>query len=339
MKLHGILAAILVGSVMVVLGHGPSVFAKADAEVQKTRSPKGFYIMEGREDMMKRMGGQGPSSTEINTVRVADGIYMLTGAGGNMNIVVSVGNDGVLLIDDVFPELTDVIIGEIRELTEKPVRFVINTHWHWDHTGGNENFAKAGAIIIAQESVMPWMTTWQISGMEGTPKSPQPPKGLPVVTFKDELTLRFNDQTIVVTNVGPAHTAGDAIVHFVEKDVYAMGDIYLTRSYPFFDLNTGGNINGLIAALDKVLTKIRPDTTIIAGHGSLSNGKELKEYRDMVVTLRNRVQVAIDDGKTLDQIIAMKPTADLDEKWSNPIMIPPAVLKFIYISLKREMER
>jgi glyoxylase-like metal-dependent hydrolase (beta-lactamase superfamily II) len=343
MKQYRKFAAIVISVVMVVFGHGQSALAQADkdkAETQKSRAPKGYYIMEGREDMMKAMEGQISRSAEIKAVRVAEGIYMLTTPGmGGSNMIASVGSDGVLLIDDAFPELTDATMGEIRKLTDKPVRFVLNTHWHWDHTGGNGNMAKAGATIIAQESVMPWMTTWQISGMDGTPKAPQPPKGLPVITFKDEITVRLNGQTIVFTNAGPAHSDGDAIVHFAEADVYVMGDIYLTRSYPFIDLNTGGNIKGYIAAVDKVLAKVKPDTIIIPGHGSISKGSDLKEYRDMIVTLCDRVQAAINEGKTLDEIIAMKPTADLDKKWSNPVMIPSATLKFIYVSLTKRTGR
>jgi glyoxylase-like metal-dependent hydrolase (beta-lactamase superfamily II) len=339
MKQYRKFAAIVISVVMVVLGHGQSVLAQADkdkAESQKSPAPKGYYIMEGREDMMKAMEGQISRSAEIMMVRVAEGINMLTTPGmGGSNMVASVGSDGVLLIDDGFPELTDATMGEIRKLTDKPVRFVLNTHWHWDHAGGNENMAKAGATIIAQESVMPWMTTWQISGMDGTPKAPQPPKGLPVITFKDEITVRFNGQTIVFTNAGPAHSDGDAIVHFAEADVYVMGDIYLTQSYPFIDLNTGGNIKGYIAAVDKVLAKVKPDTIIIPGHGGISKGSDLKEYRDMIITLCDRVQTAINEGKTLDEIIAMKPTADLDKKWSNPVMIPSAAIKFVYVSLTK----
>jgi glyoxylase-like metal-dependent hydrolase (beta-lactamase superfamily II) len=325
---------IVAAAAVLALNHMPSIFAqqqKGGAEDKKKDASKGFYILEGRDDVGREVHEQ--FTIDIKTVPVAEGLYMLMAAGGNLNLGVCIGDDGVLLIDDLFPEFTDAVMGEIRKLTDKPIRFVVNTHWHWDHTGGNENMAKAGAIIIAQESVMQWMTTWQISGMSGTPKAPQPPEGLPVITFKDKTTLRFNGHTIDVINVGPAHTAGDVVAHFVEKDVYFMGDIYLAASYPSLDLNTGGDIQGLIAALDKVLANVKPDTVIMPGHGGRSNSAELKEYRDMVVTLRDRVQAAIDGGKTIDEIIATKPTADLDEKWANPIMSPDVVLKFIHASL------
>jgi glyoxylase-like metal-dependent hydrolase (beta-lactamase superfamily II) len=330
------IAGILVVMGAVALNHGWPGLARADtkkAEAQPEQVPKGYYILEGRGDIMGRMATEFPPVTEVELIRVADGIYKVIGGGGDMNVGVCIGDDGVLLVDDSFPELTADIMAAIRKHTDKPVRFVVNTHWHWDHTGGNENMAKAGAVIIAQEDVMQWMTTWQISGMEGTPKAPQAPKGLPVITFKDKLTLRFNGHTIEVINVGPAHTTGDAIVRFVEKDIYFLGDIYLSQSYPYFDLNTGGNIKGFISALDKVLAKVRPDTIIVPGHGEVSNGAELKEYRDMVVTIRNRVKAAIDGGKTLDEIIAAKPTVDLDEKWSNMLMSPEVVLRFTHISL------
>ncbi|MEE8141711.1 MAG: MBL fold metallo-hydrolase, partial [Planctomycetota bacterium] len=203
-----------------------------------------------------------------------------------------------------------------------PVRFLVNTHYHGDHTGGNENFGKAGVIIVAHENVRKRLKT-----------KPSPKVALPVVTFADEVTFHWNGDEIHVFHVEPAHTDGDSIVHFTQANVIHMGDTYFNSLYPYIDVASGGNIDGMIAAADVVLKTANNSTKIIPGHGSLSNKKELQEYREMLVTMRDRIQKLIDQGKNKDQVIAAKPTQDHDAKWGNGFMDPTKWVGIVYDGL------
>lgn len=256
------------------------------------------------------------SAVEIEAVRVADGVYMLTGSGGNIGL--SIGEDGPFVIDDQFAPLTEKIQAAIAELTSGAVRFVLNTHWHGDHTGGNENFGQAGAMIVAHENVRKRLNPEEFREVMGN-TTQAPPDALPVVTFTDAVNLYWNGENIHVFHVDPAHTDGDAIVHFVNANAFHMGDTFFQGRYPFIDVNSGGNVNGVIAAAERVLTMVDSDTKIIPGHGPLSGPDELRAYRNMLLTVRDRVQVMVNEGRTADEIVAAAPTADLNDVWgSNP---------------------
>jgi glyoxylase-like metal-dependent hydrolase (beta-lactamase superfamily II) len=261
------------------------------------------------------------SKVEIRTERLSPTTYVIFGAGGNIGV--SVGEDAVFVIDDQFAPLTKRIRAEIRKLTDKPVTFVINTHWHSDHTGGNENFGKAGALILAHDNVRKRLNSEQFIEFLRAREAPQPKAALPVVTFGADVTFHINGDEIQAIHIPNAHTDGDAIVHFKKSNVVHMGDIFFNGFYPFIDTSSGGHPDGVIAAADRVLAMSDDNTRIIPGHGPVCDKKDLRIYRDMVATVWARVQKLAKEGKSLEQILAAKPTAEFDERWGKGF-IPPA---------------
>jgi cyclase len=272
------------------------------------------------------------SAVEIKAEKVADGIFMLTGRGGNLGL--SVGEDGAFLIDDQYAPLTTKILAAIGKLTPDPVRFVVNTHWHGDHTGGNENMGEAGALIVAHENVRRRMAAGTFMEAVNRRVEPAPPDALPVVTFNDAVTFHWNGDEIRVFFVGPAHTDGDVIIHFVKADVFHLGDTLFNGMYPFIDVSSGGRIDGMIAAADRVLKVAGDGTRLIPGHGPLARKADLQASRDMLARVRDRVARLKADGKTKEQVIAAKPTADLDEKWGGGFMEPDVWVGLVYDSME-----
>ncbi|MFK7831220.1 MAG: MBL fold metallo-hydrolase [Congregibacter sp.] len=267
----------------------------------------------------------------IEAMRVADGVYMLTGQGGNIGL--GVGADATFIIDDQFAPLTDKIVAAIATVTDRPVDYVLNTHWHYDHTGGNENFGTRGALIMAHDNVHKRMHAGQTMA-NGRVVDPAPKIALPVVTFNDSLTLRVNDQTITGHHVEHAHTDGDTIVFFREANVIHMGDTFFNGLYPFVDLSSGGNINGIIESAARALALGDADTQIIPGHGPLSNKRDLQRYHDMLVAIRDRVEKMMIEGMSLEDIQAAKPTADFDGSVNaNGFIKPEVLVGFIHASL------
>lgn len=271
------------------------------------------------------------SKVEIQTIKVAEGIYMLIGQGGNIGVCI--GEDGVFLIDNQFAQLTDKIIAAVRDLTDKPIKFLINTHWHADHTGGNENFGNLGITIIAQDNVYVRMANEQIGPFSGRVSPPAPDVALPVITFKDEITFHMNGYTIQGRRIGPAHTDTDALIHFKEADVYHMGDTYFSEAYPFFDLNSGGDFLGMIKVAEDLLAASDADTKIIPGHGRLADLQNLKAYHGMLVALRDRVQDGIDQDMSVNDMVQAKITEDLDEAWGGSFRGAAFVIQNVYASL------
>jgi len=275
---------------------------------------------------------QGFDDVTIETTAVADGVHMLVGAGGNLAI--SSGEDGVFLVDDQFAPLTDKIRAAIAGVNDGAVRFVLNTHWHGDHTGGNENFGKAGTLIVAHDNVRVRMSTEQFSAAFDRTTPPSPKDALPVVTFNDEVTFHLNGETIHAFHVPPAHTDGDSIVHFKNADVIHMGDLYFNGMYPYIDIDAGGSIDGVIAAAGRVLEMMADGTKLIPGHGPLSNRAELTAYRDMLSGVRNAVAEAMAAGKSADEIVAAGPTAPWDEVWGGGFMKPDVFTGIVARSLE-----
>ena len=273
------------------------------------------------------------SAVEIKAEKVADGIYTLTGRGGNLGL--SVGEDGTYLIDDQYAPLTGKILAAIKQLTPEPVRFVVNTHYHGDHTGGNENMGEAGALLVAHENVRRRMAAGTFMKAFNRQVEPAPAGALPVVTLTDAVTFHWNGEEIRVFFVGPAHTDGDAIIHFVKADVFHMGDTLFNGMYPFIDVSAGGRIDGMIAAVDRVLKVADDKTRLITGHGPpVATKADLQVYRDMLAQVRDRVAKLKAEGKTGEQIVAAKPTADLDEKWGGGFMKPDVWVGLVYESMK-----
>ena len=255
------------------------------------------------------------SKVEIKATKLTGTTYMLTGAGGNIGL--SAGEDAVFVIDDQFAPLTPRILAAIAAITPKPVKFVLNTHWHFDHTGGNENLGKAGAIIVAHDNVRKRMSTDQVIEFINMKTRPDPKEALPVLTFSADMTFHINGEEVRAIHMPNAHTDGDSVVHFTGSDVVHMGDIYFNGFYPFIDAESGGSADGVVAACDKVLAFVTDKTRIIPGHGPLSNAAELKAYRDVVATVSSRVKALVAQGRTLEEIKAAGVSKEFDEKWGK----------------------
>jgi cyclase len=246
-----------------------------------------------------------PPEVKIETVNIAPGIYMLMGRGGNVGL--TVGADGAAIIDDQFADMAPKIRAAITMLTDQPVRFVINTHLHPDHTGGNDAFGKNGAVIIAQENVRKRLETLP---------APRAREALPVITFADSATLHFNDDDLEFTHLPNAHTETDIVVRFRKANVLHMGDVF-TGGFPFIDDSSGGTLDGFIRAHELVLPTIDDDTKIIRGHGPLGNKAELQAYHDMLVIVRDRVAKLVKAGKTQEEVVAARPTKEFEEKYGG----------------------
>jgi cyclase len=272
------------------------------------------------------------SKVTITTTKLTEGIYMLEGSGGNIGV--SVGEDGVIVIDDQYAPLTPKIQEAISKLSQKPIKFVINTHWHGDHVGGNENLAAAGAVIIAQDNVRKRMSSEQFIALMDRKVPPSPQKALPVVTFTSDITLHFNGEDIHVIHADPTHTDGDSVVVFPKAKVIHMGDCYMTISYPFADISSGGNYDGFISTSEKFVGMSDATTKIIPGHGPLSNAAELKAWHDMLVEIRASVKKLVAGGKSLADVQKAKPTAKWDEKWGSKFIKPEQVVEFAFTAIK-----
>ena len=272
------------------------------------------------------------SKVEIKTTKLTESVYMLEGSGGNIGV--SVGDDGVIVIDDQYAPLTPKIQEAISKLSTKPIRFVINTHWHGDHVGGNENMAAAGAVIIAHDNVRKRMSSEQFIALMNRKVPPSPDKALPVVTFTSDITLHFNGEDIHVIHVDPTHTDGDSIIVFPKAKVIHMGDCYMTISYPFADISSGGSFDGFVATSDKVVGMADATTKIIPGHGPLSNKAELKGWHDMLVEIRTAVKKQADAGKSLADIQKQKLTAKWDDKWGGKFIKAEQVVEFAFTAIK-----
>jgi cyclase len=259
------------------------------------------------------------------------GVYVITGSGGNIGL--SVGNDAAFIVDDQFAPLTQKIQAAVAGVTSRPVKFVVNTHWHFDHTGGNENFGKAGSLIVAHDNVRKRMSTEQFLSLMNRRFPPSPAVALPVVTFSDSAAFHINDDQLVVFHVPAAHTDGDVLVHFTKADVIHMGDTFMTIGYPFIDLDSGGNINGVIGAADRAIAACSPQTIIIPGHGPTTDCAGLREWRNMLARVRDAVRAEMQRGRTLEQIKAAEPSKAFDAKWGQGFIQGPAFVESVYRSL------
>lgn len=264
------------------------------------------------------IAGQGMDDVEIRAQQLSDGVWVLFGQGGNIGV--SAGDDGVFLIDDQFAPLTEKILAAIADITDESVRFVFNTHWHGDHTGGNENLGEAGALIVAHNNVRERMSADQVLARVGraettTPASPD--AALPVVTFSDDVSFHINGDELHAFHVSNAHTDGDAIVHFVGANVVHMGDTFFRGRFPFIDTATGGSIDGLITAAGAALAFMDAETQVIPGHGEVATREDLREYRDALWSMRSAVAELMDQGMTLEQIQAARPIRAQAQAWGQ----------------------
>lgn len=265
----------------------------------------------------------------FETIEVAPGIAVLiSGRGGNLGV--SYGEDGTVLIDDQFAPLTEKIQAAISDLGAEPVKFLVNTHWHGDHTGGNENFSEAGATIFAHHNVRARMATDQQRGERVTPASPY--AALPVVTYGQGVRINLNGDTIDVMFLGGGHTDGDSVVYWREDNVIHMGDLYFKiPGYPYIDLRSGGDIVNTLNSLDAVIRIIDDETKVIPGHGPISNKGELVAYRTMMGEAVERVRILREEGKSLEEVVAAAPLADFDR--GEGFIGPDQFVETIYTSL------
>ncbi len=272
-------------------------------------------------------------TVKVQTIPAGPGVYMLLGSGGNIALAVG---DYAFLVDDQYAPLSQKILAAVRAVTDKPIRFLVNTHWHGDHTGGNENMAGAGIIIVAHDNVRTRMSTEQFVAAFNSKVAPSPKAALPVITFADGVAFYNGDEAIHVVHVPPAHTDGDAIVHFTKANTIHMGDTFFNGRYPFFDLSSGGSFEGVIRAVNSALAYVNDSTKVIPGHGPLGGKAELVAYRDVLTKIRDRIAVLIKQGKTREQVIAAKPSAEFDATWGSGFMKPDLFVGYAYDSMKKK---
>ena len=255
-------------------------------------------------------------AVQIKTIKVAENIYMLEGQGGNIGV--SVGDDGVLLIDDQFAPLTAKVLDAIKAITDKPVRFLINTHYHWDHVGGNENLGKAGVLIVAHDNVYKRMSGRQVVQIMKQDIPPYPKAALPVMTYNDRVTYHINGDEMTAYKVPRSHTDGDSFVRFRNANVVHTGDVFASGRYPFIDVeNNVGSVKGIVKAMDELIPTLDDFTKVIPGHGPVSGKKEVIAYRKMIHTVATRVEARVKKGKTVEQVVAAKPLREFDEEWGK----------------------
>lgn len=273
-------------------------------------------------------------SVEIKTTHVSESVYMLEGSGGNIGV--SLGEDGVILIDDQFAPLTEKIINAVKNITDKEIEFVINTHWHHDHTGGNENLGKL-AHIIAHDNVRKRMVKGQTIEFLDKEIPPAKSEALPKLTYLSEQFIYMNHEELVIRHFAASHTDGDSVVFFKNANVVHMGDLFFNTRFPFVDLSSGGSIQGLLKSLEKIIFELQPGVKIIPGHGPMADLKALKEYFRMIQETVAVVTGAMSRGQELDEIIASDVLADWSEAWGGGFISTEAWIKLIYQSYEQEV--
>ena len=267
---------------------------------------------------------------ELQTVKVADRLYVLMGGPAQGNIAVSVGSDGVFLVDSMYGQMHQKIVDAVRALSPLPIRYVVNTHLHGDHTAGNAAMAKVGAVIISHENMRKRMADAQSAPAAGT---------LPVLTYSDSLTLHFNGEEIQIFHPAPAHTDGDSIIYFRKANVAHVGDIPASLRYPNIGVNDGGTVDGMMAAARQLMKIVKPDTKIVPGHlGPIVGFREIEQQLTMFVAVRDRIAAAIKVGKTEAEVVASKPTRDFDEGRMGGAITPDRFVSLVYTDLSRRLK-
>jgi glyoxylase-like metal-dependent hydrolase (beta-lactamase superfamily II) len=270
---------------------------------------------------------------EVTATPVAAGIWMLAGPGGNIGV--SIGPDGVILVDDQVAPVVPQVREALGKLDPRTPRFVINTHWHADHTGGNEAFGEAGAIILAHDNVRVRLTTEQFLEAFNQRFPPSPAGALPVITFTEAVTLHLNGGEVHVFHVAPAHTDGDAVVHFRTANVVHAGDVLFTGMYSFLDVASGGSVAGMIAGLDRLAALGDEQTKFIPGHGPLASRADVRTARDLLRAMCGRVLALARAGRSVDEIVAAKPTRDYDAKYANAFLTGDLITRVLATDLTR----
>ena len=270
---------------------------------------------------------------EIKATKLAPDFYTLEGQGGTISVLA--GPDGVLLVDSQFAPLTDRLVAAIRAVTDQPIRFLVDTHVHPDHTGGNANFARLGATIFAREQLRERLEHPNPAA-DGTPGKPAPPQALPVVTYDAPIALHVDGEHVVLLPVLRAHTDGDTVVVFPGHDILAVGDIFRSVGYPYVDIANGGTLAGELEGLAEIVDRAGPATRIIPGHGPIVDRSAVIAQRDMLIAVRARVVALVAQGKSLDEVVAAKPTADFDAHVPQGAQTADRFVKWVYAEVKAD---
>jgi len=265
---------------------------------------------------------------KITATPVTEQIYQVTGKGGNIGLFI--GDDGTFLIDDQFAPLTDQILATIKSVGGNTPKFLINTHYHGDHTGGNENLGDRGTLIFSHDNVRQSLSAGSFIAAFKMQRPPVSAKGLPVVTFSEDISFHLNGDTVHAIHAPHAHTDGDSFIHFKTANVIHAGDIFFNGFYPFIDVQHGGSLKGMIAAADKILLLADDQTKIIAGHGPVGDKQQLTSYREMLNTAYERLKALKEAGKSAEEAIAAKPLADLEAVWGDGMFKGERWIELVY---------
>ncbi|MEP7311292.1 MAG: MBL fold metallo-hydrolase [Pseudomonadota bacterium] len=271
------------------------------------------------------------SKVEIRTTKLADDFYTLEGQGGTISVLT--GPDGVFLVDTQFAPLSDKLAAAIKKISDKPVRFVVNTHVHGDHTGGNENFAKLGATLLSRDQLRNRLAHPNPAA-DGTPGKPAAAQALPLITYDGPVTLHMNGEDVQLIPIRVAHTDGDTLISFPKHDILATGDYFRSVGYPIVDIGNGGTLPGILAALGDTAGRAGPKTRIIPGHGPIVDRNALVAQRDLILLIRDRVAVLIAQGKTVDEVVAAKPTVDQDAQVPQGAQSVERFVRWVYAEVK-----
>ncbi len=280
---------------------------------------------------------QEPSEVQLQTLKLAENLYMFQDSGGMGNVTALTGDDGVLMIDTKTEESVGMLLGEIAEICPEPLRFVIITHWHFDHVGGNETVRETGAAIIAHENVRKQMGVDHDMEVLGAEVPASPETAMPLMTYGKNVTFHMNGETVEVFHPGPGHTDGDSVIYFPSANVIHMGDLYFEGLYPYIGIYSGGSINDMIEVINEILLKIDGDTKVVPGHGPVTDKARLQEYVSMLTAIRDNVHRFMQEGMTLEEVVVAKPTLAFDEKWGGGFLPPDQFAGLVYMDLSPEM--
>jgi cyclase len=271
------------------------------------------------------------SKVEIKTTKLANNFYTLEGQGGTIGVLT--GPDGIFMVDTQFAPLSGKIAAAIKQISNEPIRFIVNTHVHPDHTGGNENFAKMGAVLISRNELRDRLAH-PVPAANGTPGTPAPAAALPLITYEGQMLFHMNGEDIRVIGIPRAHTDGDSIVYFPRADVIMTGDFYRSVQYPNIDRANGGSLNGMLDGLGRLAGLAGPNTKIVPGHGPVVSRAEVIAHRDMILAIRDKVSQLVSQGKSQDDVLSAHPTADYDAKVPNSKETTDRFVTQLYAELK-----
>jgi glyoxylase-like metal-dependent hydrolase (beta-lactamase superfamily II) len=271
------------------------------------------------------------SKVEIKTTQLSQNFYTLEGQGGTISVLT--GPDGVLLVDSQFAPLTDRLVAAIRQVTDRPIRFLIDTHVHPDHTGGNENFARLGAVIFARDQLRARLEH-PGPGADGSPGTPASARALPVVTYDAPVTIHLDGEDVRLIPIRVAHTDGDTVVSFPAHDILAVGDIFRSVGYPYCDLSSGGSLAGMVEGLGTLIDLAGPKTRVIPGHGAITDRSGLIAQRALILAVRAKVAPLVAQDKTVEEVIAAKPTADYDAQVPQGAQTAERFVRWVYAEVK-----